>query len=1422
MNDDNTNFYEAQEAFEDYWSTHEIEKGKGFKQFKRWEWFMEPRVYPSGNRLQVNATWEAMSDERRLRSNNQERMAGVWSYYGNTDVPTNGGGVGRINNIRIDPNNSSVYFACAPGGGLWKTTNEGSSWTLLNTDDLASIGVSDVAIDPNNSQILYMATGDGDAGDTYSLGVLKSIDGGLTWTETGLNWNVTQTRRISRIIIDPSNTNVLLAATSNGVYRTSDAGATWSQIVTGNFKDILWKPGNTNVVYAAGNNSQFYKSSNNGASFTQITSGLPTTGVSRLALAVSIDAPNTVYVLAGNSANQGFFGFYRSTDEGNNFSTMATSPNLLGWDINGADTGGQAWYDLTVAADPNNANVVYVGGVNVWKSTDGGSTWALNAHWYGGGGAPYVHADHHGFNFVGNTSTLLIGCDGGVFKSNATGSSYTDISSNLEIAQMYRLGVSQTNTTQVISGWQDNGTNLKTGNNWSRVLGGDGFESIIDHTNGSVMYGAIYYGSISKSTNGGSGFSNIVGSNGTGVNEQGAWLTPYIMDPNDSQVLFIGKSRVYRSTNGGAAWTALGAIAGGNINALAVAPSDQNTIYTSKGASLYKTSDGNNFSALSGYPNGYITYIAVHPTNPNRVWITLSGYTDNQKVYYSADGGASWSNYSTGLPNIPANCITYANGSDDALYVGTDAGVYYRDATFSAWQAYKDGMPNVVVTELEIQYASNTLVAATYGRGLWKAPLFSLPANDGAIVSIENPTGTICATSISPSIVLGNFGENALTSATISYGVAGGSVNTFNWTGSLATGESEIINLSVFDEGTGNFTFEVQLSDVNGLGADENALNDMLTNDYFVTGGTNFLTLNLTTDCWASETSYDVVDDLGNVVFSGSGYENYTTYNIPICLADGCYTLNINDSYGDGLSGSGCTSAGTFSLVDENGVVLATMQNANFGFIESAAFCVPFVTIDGCTDPLADNYDANANNDDGSCTYSCEVVSFTLSTDCWGAETSWNLSDDLGNILFSAAAITLTSQQVFTENFCLPPGCYTMTINDSFGDGLAGIASGCAIDGNYTMSDSQGNVLFSMQTANFGAQVVESFCLSANEIPGCTDTNACNYDASATIDDGSCDLVSCAGCTDAAACNYDASATIDDGSCDLISCLGCTDATACNYDASATIDDGSCDLVSCAGCTDAAACNYDAAATIDDGSCDLISCLGCTDATACNYDATATIDDGSCDLVSCAGCTDATACNYDATATIDDGSCDLVSCAGCTDAASCNYDATATIDDGSCDFLSCVGCTDATACNYDATATIDDASCVFASNVFYADLDNDGYGDPESSATLCTLEGPYVNNALDCDDTNPDMYPNAPSTNEGIDNDCDGIVNPDEMLPCEGDMNNDGMRDISDLLMMLQSYGCSDCSVGDLNNSGSVESADILIFLGFFGTPCQN
>ncbi|MDG1158180.1 MAG: S8 family serine peptidase [Flavobacteriales bacterium] len=379
-----------------------------------------------------------------------------------------------------------------------------------------------------------------------------------------------------------------------------------------------------------------------------------------------------------------------------------------------------------------------------------------------------------------------------------------------------------------------------------------------------------------------------------------------------------------------------------------------------------------------------------------------------------------------------------------------------------------------------------------------------------------------------------------------------------------------------------------------------------------------------------------------------------------------------------------------------------------------------------CTNPLATNYNANATIDDGSCVIPCENVTLTLDTDCWGYEVSWQLTDSQGNVIASVNG-TYGNQQSYTWTGCLDYGCYTFSIQDSFGDGLAGIASGCAVDGNYNMVDSQGNVLFQMGTPNYGAGTSHAFCVPV-ALPGCTDAAACNYNPAASTDDGSCEFLSCAGCTDAAACNYDASATINDGSCESLSCAGCTNLAACNYDATATIDDGSCDLLSCAGCTDAAACNYDATATIDDGSCDLSSCAGCTDAAACNYDASATIDDGSCDLLSCAGCTDAAACNYDATATIDDGSCDLTSCVGCTDAAACNYDATATIDDGSCEFSSCV---------------------------------------------------------------------------------------------CPGDMNNDGSRDVSDLLMVLGSFGCNGaCGPPDMNTDGVVNGGDVLMFLSFFGTNC--
>ena len=256
---------------------------------------------------------------------------------------------------------------------------------------------------------------------------------------------------------------------------------------------------------------------------------------------------------------------------------------------------------------------------------------------------------------------------------------------------------------------------------------------------------------------------------------------------------------------------------------------------------------------------------------------------------------------------------------------------------------------------------------------------------------------------------------------------------------------------------------------------------------------------------------------------------------------------------------------------------------------------------------------------------------------------------------------------------------------------------------------------------------------------GCTSPLACNFEPSASEDDGSCEFTSCAGCTYPSACNFDATASLDDGSCLALdcagvcggnalldacgvcngggnTCLGCTDSEACNFSPGATLDDGSCEFLSCAGCTDPAACNFSASATVNDGSCDVVSCYGCTYPGACNFDADATLEDGSCEYESCAGCIDSAACNFDANASIDDGSCttldcagvcggeavldacgvcegDNTACAGCTYPDACNFDPNASLDNGSCEYDSCAGCTDDAACNYEANATIDDGSC---------------------------------------------------------------------------------------------------------------------------------
>jgi len=771
--DPNENFYTTQQRISKHFNKHlrEIEREKkekaenktkiggeeeqelaGYELYKRWEYYMEPRVYPSGDKTIASRAHEEyqnyiFKNAQNRQSGNNTVQSSTWTSIGPFGDPT-GGNAGRINAVRFDPVAPSGVWICTPDGGLWSTVNNGGAWTT-NTDQLSPIGNADVIFDPTNAQNMYMATGDGDANDSYSIGVLKSTDGGGTWGATGLAWTVSQGRRIYKMLINPLNKNVILVASNIGVYRTTNAGTTWASVSAGAYTDIEYRPGDTTTVYAVttsmyGGSTTFYKSTNGGSTFSATATGLPASAsCDRFAIAVTAANASYVYLVASSAANDGFFGCYQSTNNGAAFSSKSTTPNLLGWASAGNDVGGQGWYTLSIAASPTSANEIIVGGVNTWKSTNGGANWTLNTHWTGSG-APYVHADCHDLIYK-NGTTVYAGTDGGIFFTSNSGTSWSAINGNMNIAELYKMGNSKTTYSLAITGNQDNGTNVFTGG-WNQTMGGDGMSCFIDWSNDQVRYGEQYQGSFNRTTNGGTSWTAIT----TGISGTGSWNTPWHQDPLTANTIYGGRVQMYKSTNQGTSWSAISTFTNTtSIVEFAVAPSNSQVMYVIQGGTvLYKTINGGgawtNVTGTLPVGSAKMSFVAVEDKDPNSVWVTFSGYSSGNKVFNSINGGTTWTNYSTGLPNLPANCVTYWNGTKDGLYVGCDIGIYYRDSLQATWVAYNTGLPNVSVHDLAIFYPTGKIRAATYGRGVWEADLY----NNGSQIPVANFTANqtfICA-----------------------------------------------------------------------------------------------------------------------------------------------------------------------------------------------------------------------------------------------------------------------------------------------------------------------------------------------------------------------------------------------------------------------------------------------------------------------------------------------------------------------------------------------------------------------------------------------------------------------------------------------------------------------------------------------------
>jgi PKD repeat protein len=799
MDEGRHNFYEIQAMFEDEWNGRNVERGSGYKPYKRWEYFMEERVFPSGEFPPVGQRFTEYNQfmSRKPSRIETERSNGDWELIGPTSWQNAGGwnpGIGRVNFIAEEPGNQNTIYVGTPAGGLWRSEDAGGSWTPL-TDQLPSMGVSGIAIDPSNTNVIYIATGDRDANDYNGIGVLKSTDYGQTWQNTGISWDISEGIKSNWLTMHPTDFNTLLLASNEGVFKTTNGGISWQQVQTANIREVAYHPTNPDIVYAVSN--RFYRSTNGGDNFSAVNEGFPSPSeINRLSLAVTPASPDYVYVLAGNDETSGFRGLYRSTDAGETFMERSDSPNILGYSSEGNGNGGQSWYDLALAASNTNGSRIFTAGINVWRSTNGGSTFTPRSAWTYPNDIGYTHADVHFLKMIDNR--LYCGSDGGIFISTNEGADWTDISEGISITQPYRFAVSQQDPYKILAGTQDNGTNLLIGSQFNHVLGGDGNGAAMSADDDDIIYAAYPYGSIEVSYDGGQDFQGIT----QDIEEAGIWVTPFVLDPSNQNVLYAGYQNIWKFTTG-SGWEVISEFGSGSFRSIAVAPSNNDFVYGAKGPNFFSTiNGGQDWETGTSLWTGNITDIAVHPTIPDKIWISVSGYTAGSKVFTSNDHGLTWENVSFNLPNIPANSLAYNDTEVNGIYVGTDAGVFYTDDNLANWVDYMDGLPKTVVKQMLIHEGIGKIRAGTYGRGIWESDLYT-PSTEPPQAAFTSNVQVICA-------------GDSIQFTDLSYNAAPGWDWTFEGGTTLSTAERDPV-VYYFEPGI----FEVSLSVANANGESE-------------------------------------------------------------------------------------------------------------------------------------------------------------------------------------------------------------------------------------------------------------------------------------------------------------------------------------------------------------------------------------------------------------------------------------------------------------------------------------------------------------------------------------------------------------------------------------------------------------------------
>jgi len=739
------NFFDIQRAFESYWIDKPHERGTGYHVFKRWEWYWEPRVGLSGTFPKPGHDMKAYG-AFMMRHHRRSGFEGNWQPLGPTTTQSGYDGLGRLNHIAFHPTDPNIFWVGSPSGGVWKTVDYGKTWTT-GTDNNPVLGVTTILVHPNNPDTLYIATGDGNrgslwgmtgtaVGDNKSIGVLKSTDGGNSWIPTGLSWVQENTFLIGKLIMNPVHPNILYAATSDGMYKTENSGEDWKRIGIGFYRDVALHPTNPDIIYGSRFNSEggagIMVSTDGGATFQQ---RFVDAVAVRIVLATTPLLPNVVHALISNRSG-GLLGVYESTDSGNTFTRIMNTPNILANNRSGTGTTGQGWYDLTYTFSPVDPDITYAGGVNIWRSDNRGKKFTIKTMWTADGNAnpgriPVTHADKHFLIHHPLEPETLFDCnDGGIYLSKDRGDTWEDISSGLNITQFYRFDIHPTDTSVVLAGSQDNGALIAREGKWNSATGGDGMECAIDKDNPDRMYTTYAYGRMYLNINGFRNRSTITISNNIPGRPNGAWVTPYKLIPGKSGSIVAGYRDIYVSSNYGTSWIQKSNnIAGGQLlRNLAIAENNTQIWYTGDYYRVYRTfNGGDNWSLITSSATP-ISMIKTDPDNDSILFLTFSSYTDTLKVakYDGTEAGnGQITNFTFNLPNISVNCIALHAGRKDAMYIGTDVGIFYRDKLTENWVPFANGLPNVVVTEIIPHNNYQLLYASTYGRGMWKSPMYA-------------------------------------------------------------------------------------------------------------------------------------------------------------------------------------------------------------------------------------------------------------------------------------------------------------------------------------------------------------------------------------------------------------------------------------------------------------------------------------------------------------------------------------------------------------------------------------------------------------------------------------------------------------------------------------------------------------------------